>query len=175
MRALGPVDLNGKRVLYIVDNPSSLDDGDVDPEAVARGARNGRDLRGVDGAGVARDRDRTSIVVSSGVGVGRLRADVQGRRGSDDRVRELRRTRTLGFIASSGKGTVASTTLVSLVDASTPLVSDLMTGVGFKMILDIAVDLALLGDARGGGDQGGVDHGSADPAGRVRATRRGRR
>ena len=43
----------------------------------------------------------------------------------------------LGWITgSSGKGTVGSTTLVSLVDATTPLVSDLMTGVGFKMILD---------------------------------------
>ncbi len=43
----------------------------------------------------------------------------------------------LGWITgSSGKGTVGSTTLVSLVDTTTPLVSDLMTGVGFKMILD---------------------------------------
>ena len=45
----------------------------------------------------------------------------------------------LGWITgSSAKGTVGSTTLVSLVDATTPLVSDLMTGVGFKMILDAA-------------------------------------
>jgi hypothetical protein len=43
----------------------------------------------------------------------------------------------LGWIASSGKGSITSTTLVSLVDASTTLSSDLMTGVGFKMILDI--------------------------------------
>jgi len=44
---------------------------------------------------------------------------------------------TLGWTAnSSSKGTVGSTTLVTLVDVSTPLVSDLMTGVGFKMILD---------------------------------------
>jgi hypothetical protein len=43
----------------------------------------------------------------------------------------------LGWITgSSGKGTVNSATLVQLVDANTPLVSDLMTGVGFKMILD---------------------------------------
>ena len=43
----------------------------------------------------------------------------------------------LGWIAtSSGKGSVNSTTLVSLADTTTPLVSDLMTGVGFKMILD---------------------------------------
>jgi hypothetical protein len=43
----------------------------------------------------------------------------------------------LGWISSSsGKGSVNSTTLVSLADATTPLVSDLMTGVGFKMILD---------------------------------------
>jgi len=43
----------------------------------------------------------------------------------------------LGFIASSGKGSVSSTTLVSLVDANPALDSDVMAGVGFKMILDI--------------------------------------
>jgi len=43
----------------------------------------------------------------------------------------------LGWTAnSSGKGTVPSTTLCTLVDVNSPLVSDLMTGVGFKMILD---------------------------------------
>jgi hypothetical protein len=43
----------------------------------------------------------------------------------------------LGWIAaSSGKGSVNSTTLCALVDTSSPLVSDVMSGVGFKMILD---------------------------------------
>jgi hypothetical protein len=43
----------------------------------------------------------------------------------------------LGWLASSsGKGSVDSTTLCSLVDGTTPLASDVMTGVGFKMVLD---------------------------------------
>ena len=70
----------------------------------------------------------------------------------------------LGWItSSSGKGTVNSTTLVSLVDANTPLVSDLMTGVGFKMILDSRDTSLYWGTPTAAGDPGRIDHGPADP------------
>ena len=82
----------------------------------------------------------------------------------------------LGWITgSSGKGTVGSTTLVSLVDATTPLVSDLMTGVGFKMILDSRSTSLYWGTPTAVGDPRRVDHGAADPGRSRSPTRRTRR
>jgi hypothetical protein len=75
----------------------------------------------------------------------------------------------LGWItSSSGKGTVNSTTLVSLVDTSSPLVSDLMTGVGFKMILDSRSTSLYWGTPTAAAIRCRVDHGPADPGRLVR-------
>jgi hypothetical protein len=131
----GLASLIGKKALYLVDDPSSLDNGDVILQmslqvwgmTVTFGAATGP-------ASLANGQN--VVIVSSGAGAGDFVPTFK-----DVAVPMIvfgnSAYQTLGWTAgSSGKGSVASTTPVTLVEVGTPLVSDLMTGVGFKMILD---------------------------------------
>ena len=130
----GPV-LEGRKALLVVDNPGSLDDG----ETILKLTLENREMvvtlaPGTGPASLATGQN--VVLVSSGVGSGDFVPVFK-----DVAVPMIvfgnSAYSNLGWItSSSGKGTVSSTTLVSLADATTPLVSDLMTGVGFKMILD---------------------------------------
>jgi hypothetical protein len=132
--AAGAVDLNGKRVLYVVDSPSSLDNGDVILEMTLQ-------IRGMlvtfapstGPASLATGQDL--IVVSSGASASEL-APIFKDVAVPMIVFGSSAYQNLGWVASSGKGSVSSTTLASLVDTTTPLVADVAPGLGFKMILD---------------------------------------
>ena len=131
----GPVNLNGRKALLVVDNTGSLDDG----ETILKLTLENKEMvvtlsPGTGPASLATGQN--VVLVSSGVGSGDFVPVFK-----DVPVPMIvfgnSAFQNLGWItSSSGKGTVNSTTLVSLVDTSSPLVSDLMTGVGFKVILD---------------------------------------
>ena len=131
----GPVNLNGRKALLVVDNTGSLDDGETILKLTLE--NKGMTVTLAPGTGPATLATGQNVVlVSSGVGSGDFVPVFK-----DVAVPMIvfgnSAYQNLGWItSSSGKGTVNSTTLVSLVDTSSPLVSDLMTGVGFKMILD---------------------------------------
>lgn len=131
----GPVNLNGRKALLVVDNTGSLDDGETILKLTLE--NKGMTVTLAPGTGPATLATGQNVVlVSSGVGSGDFVPVFK-----DVPVPMIvfgnSAFQNLGWITgSSGKGTVNSTTLVSLVDTSSPLVSDLMTGVGFKMILD---------------------------------------
>jgi hypothetical protein len=131
----GQVDLNGKRALYVVDDPSSLDAGDVILQMSLQ-------IRGMvvtfaPSTGPASlATGQNVVIVSSGAGAGDF-APVFKDVPVPMIVFGNSAYQNLGWIPSSSKGSVNSTTLASLVDASTTLSSDIMAGVGFKMILDI--------------------------------------
>jgi hypothetical protein len=125
----------GKKVLYVVDNPGSLDDGDIILRQVLEGRGMTVTLAGPTGpASLATGQN--VVMVSDGASASEWVPVFK-----DVPVPMIAfgnsAYQNLGWIAgSSGKGTVGSTTMCTLVDVSSPLVSDLMTGVGFKMILD---------------------------------------
>jgi len=131
----GPVDLNGRKALLLVDNPSSPDAGEV----ILQMTLQNRGMTVTIGAGTgpaSLANGQNVIVVSSSVGSGDFTPIFK-----DVAVPMLvfgnSAYSNLGWLASSsGKGSVDSATLCSLVDGTTPLASDVMTGVGFKMVLD---------------------------------------
>ncbi len=131
----GPVTLDGRKALLVVDNTGSLDDGEVILKLTLE--NKGMIVTLAPGTGPATLATGQNVVlVSSGVGSGDFVPVFK-----DVAVPMIvfgnSAFQNLGWItSSSGKGTVDSTTPVQLVDTNSPLVSDLMTGVGFKMILD---------------------------------------
>jgi hypothetical protein len=130
-----PVDLNGKRVLYVVDDPSSIDTGDAILQQVLQ--ERGMIVTFAPSTGPASlATGQNLVLVSSGAS-----ASTWAPIFKDVTVPLMvfgnSAYTNLGWVASSGKGSVNSTTLCSLVDTSTTLDSDVMAGVGFKMILDI--------------------------------------
>jgi len=131
----GPVTLNGRKALLVVDNTGSLDDGETILKLTLE--NKGMTVTLAPGTGPATLATGQNVVlVSSGVGSGDFVPVFK-----DVAVPMIvfgnSAFQNLGWItSSSGKGTVDSTTLVQLVDTNSPLVSDLMTGVGFKMIVD---------------------------------------
>jgi hypothetical protein len=131
----GPVNLNGRKALLVVDNTGSLDDGEIILRLTLE--NRGMIVTLSPGTGPATLANGQNVVlVSSGVGSGDF-VPVFKDVAVPMVVFGNSAYQNLGWItSSSGKGTVESTTLVSLVDTSSPLVSDLMTGAGFKMILD---------------------------------------
>ena len=158
-------------MLFVVDNPGSIDDG----EDILKHTLENKDMvvtlsPPTGPASLATGQN--VVLVSYGVGSGDLSPVFK-----DVPVPMIvfgnSAYSNLGSItSSSGKGSVNSSTLVSLADATTPLVSDLMTGVGFKMILDSRSTSALLGDADRRRDPRRVDRWGSPPSWCRSATRR---
>jgi hypothetical protein len=129
----GRVSLDGRKALFVVDDPSSIDDGDAELKLLL-------EVRGMvvtfaPFAGPASLATGQHVVlVSSGVSASDfvpIWKDIP----QPMIVFGNSAYSNLGWIAtSSAKGTVDATVKVALVDAATPLASDLPTGSGFALI-----------------------------------------
>ena len=131
----GPVNLDGKKALFILDDPGSPDDGDI----VLRQLMEVRGMTvtyGPPTGPATLASGQNVVIVSSGASASEF-APVFKDVAVPMIVFGNSAYQNLGWIAaSSGRGTVESNLLVSIIDANTPLASDLPTGTGFKLVLD---------------------------------------
>ncbi|HZL19171.1 MAG TPA: hypothetical protein VFG23_15655 [Polyangia bacterium] len=129
-----PVDLTGRKALLLVDSPSSPSDG----ETILQEVLSERGMVVTIGASTGPASLATGqnvIVVSDSAGAGDF-VPVFGTAAVPMIVFGNSAFQTLGWTASSsGKGTVDSTTSVTMLGATTSLASDLVAGSSFTMIL----------------------------------------
>jgi hypothetical protein len=132
--ATGPIDLTGRTALLVVDEPSSLSDGEV----IVQETLEERGLVVTVGASTgpaSLAAGMNLVVVSDSSGAGDF-TPIFGSVAVPMIVFGNSAFQTLGWTASSSaKGTVSSTTSVTTTNVSTPLASDLGAGTSFPMIL----------------------------------------
>jgi hypothetical protein len=130
----GPIDLTGRKALLVVDSPTSMSTG----ETIVEEALQERGMVVTVGASTgpaSLAAGQNVVVVSDSSGAGDF-VPIFGSVSVPMIVFGNSALQTLGWTASSSaKGTVSSTTNVSVVNVSTPLSSDLTAGLSFPMIL----------------------------------------
>jgi hypothetical protein len=130
----GPIDLTGRKVLLLVDSPTSMSTG----ETIVSETLQERGLVVTVGASTgpaSLASGMNLVVVSDSAGAGDF-GPIFGSVAVPMIVFGNSAYQTLGWTAtSSAKGTVASTINVSMTSVSTPLASDLAAGTSFAMIL----------------------------------------
>jgi hypothetical protein len=130
----GSIDLTGRKALLVVDSPSSMSDGETIVEEVLQ-ERGLVVTVGASTGPASLAAGQSLVVVSDTAGAGDF-VPIFGSVAVPMIVFGNSAFQTLGWTASSSaKGTVASTTNVSVVNVTTPLSSDLTAGLGFPMIL----------------------------------------
>jgi hypothetical protein len=130
----GPIDLTGRKALLVVDSPSSMSDGETIVEEVLQ-ERGMVVTVGASTGPASLASGQNLVVVSDTAGAGDF-VPIFGGVALPMIVFGNAAFQTLGWTASSSaKGTVSSTTNVSVVNVSTPLSSDLTAGLSFAMIL----------------------------------------
>jgi len=130
----GPIDLTGRKALLVVDSPSSMSDGETIVEEVLQ-ERGMVVTVGASTGPASLAAGQNVVVVSDSSGAGDF-VPIFGSVSVPMIVFGNSAFQTLGWTASSSaKGTVASTTNVSVGNVATPLASDLTAGVSFAMIL----------------------------------------
>ncbi len=130
----GPIDLTGRKALLVVDSPSSMSDGETIVEEVLQ-ERGMVVTVGASTGPASLAAGQNVVVVSDSSGAGDF-VPIFGSVAVPMIVFGNSAFQTLGWTASSSaKGTVASTTNVSVGNVSTPLASDLTAGVSFALIL----------------------------------------
>ena len=130
----GPVDLTGRKALLVVDSPSGMSDGETIVEEVLQ-ERGLVVTVGASTGPASLAAGQNVVVVSDTAGAGDF-VPIFGSVAVPMIVFGNSAFQTLGWTASSSaKGTVASTTSVTVVNVTTPLSSDLTAGLSFPMIL----------------------------------------
>ena len=130
----GPIDLTGRKALLVVDSPSSMSDGETIVEEVLQ-ERGMVVTVGASTGPASLAAGQNVVVVSDSSGAGDF-VPIFGSVSVPMIVFGNSALQTLGWTASSSaKGTVSSTTNVSVVNVSTPLASDLTAGLTFPVIL----------------------------------------
>jgi hypothetical protein len=130
----GLVDLTGRKALLVVDSPSSMSDGETIVEEVLQ-ERGMVVTVGASTGPASLAAGQNVVVVSDSSGSGDF-VPIFGSVSVPMIVFGNSAFQTLGWTASSSaKGTVSSTTNVSVGSVSTPLASDLTAGLSFPMIL----------------------------------------
>jgi hypothetical protein len=130
----GLIDLTGRKALLVVDSPSSMSDGETIVEEVLQ-ERGMVVTVGASTGPASLAAGQNVVVVSDTAGAGDF-VPIFGSVAVPMIVFGNSAFQTLGWTASSSaKGTVSSTTNVSVVNVSTPLASDLTAGLSFPMIL----------------------------------------
>jgi hypothetical protein len=130
----GPIDLTGRKALLVVDSPSSLADGEV----ILQETLEERGLTVTVGAstGPASLASGQNVVIVSDSSSASDFTPIFGSVPVPMIVFGNSAFQQLGWTnSSSAKGTVNSTTMVSIVSTSTTLSSDLAAGTAFTMIL----------------------------------------
>jgi hypothetical protein len=130
----GPIDLTGRKVLLLVDSPTSMSTG----ETIVSETLQERGLVVTVGASTgpaSLAAGMNLVVVSDSAGAGDF-VPIFGSVAVPMIVFGNSAFQSLGWTASSSaKGTVASTSSVTMTSAVTPLASDLAAGTSFPMIL----------------------------------------
>jgi hypothetical protein len=130
----GPIDLTGRKALFLVDSPSSMSDN----ETIVMEVLQERGLVVTVGASTgpaSLAAGMNVVVVSDSAGAGDF-VPVFGTVAVPMIVFGNSAYSTLGWTpSSSAKGTVSSTTMVTMTSTATPLASDLGAGTSFTAIL----------------------------------------
>ncbi len=130
----GPIDLTGRKALLVVDSPSSLADGEVILQEVLE-ERGLVVTVGASTGPASLASGQNVVIVSDSSGASDF-TPIFGTVPVPMIVFGNSAFQQLGWTnSSSAKGTVSSTTMVSLVSTSTTLSSDLTAGTAFTMIL----------------------------------------
>ncbi len=130
----GPIDLTGRKALFLVDSPSSLSDN----ETIVQEVLEERGLVVTVGASTgpaSLAAGMNVVVVSDSAGAGDF-VPIFGTVAVPMIVFGNSAYSTLGWTpSSSSKGTVSSTTMVTMTSTATPLASDIGAGTSFTAIL----------------------------------------
>ncbi len=163
----GPIDLTGRKALLVVDSPSSMSDGETIVEEVLQ-ERGMIVTVGASTGPASLAAGQNVVVVSDSSGAGDF-VPIFGSVSVPMIVFGNSALQTLGWTASSSaKGTVSSTTNVSVVNVSTPLASDLTAGLAFPVILSTTSTSLYWGTPGGAPILVASVMGSADRARRLR-------